>query len=338
MNFRKRSSLFLTLALALVVSLTSISGAAEPSDVPTDHWAYEAVRDLVARGYLPLDEQQAFRGDEPVDRFTLASLTAQILEAIEKGGTGISDPQDVRTLQRLTEELRDDLVTYYAEVQKVQGRVETVEKSVDDFFQKLDEVIVGLGTLHRRAQDLEEAVVLLSEEQRAALIEEVTKLEGHIDGLAESLESDLSVLQIEVDDLKSLLELRHTELVQKLDDDQAELRSEVSGWLDELRFDAQAMIDELADEVDGVASDLHQRLDSEKAALAASLAELEGRLEAALQEHGIELGATSEEAERFGEEVFSRPQVLAAAIGELEKKLDRLESNLEIQSAAIAVI
>src|SRR5690625_501834 len=286
MNFRKRTSLFLTLALALVVSLTSISGAAEPSDVPTDHWAYEAVRDLVARGYLPLDEQQAFRGDEPVDRYTLASLTAQMLEAIETGGTGISDPQDVRTLQRLTQELRDDLVTYYAEVQLVQGRVEVVERSVDDFFSKLDEVIVGLGTLHRRSQDLEDAVVLLSEEQRAALAEEVSKLQSAIDSLAESLEIDLDALQGDVDQLALLLDTH----MRQTDEEQTALRAEVAGLLNDLRFDAQSMIDELADEVDSVSA----RLDSEKASLLTSFAQLENRLEAALQQHGMELGATSD--------------------------------------------
>lgn len=338
MKLVKRTPLFLTLALALVVSLTPISGAAEPSDVPTNHWAYQAVRDLVERGYLPLDEQQAFRGDEPVDRYTLASLTAQILEAIETGGTGIAEPHDVRTLQRLTEELRDDLVTYYAEVQQAQGRVEKVEKAVDDFFSKLDEVILGLGIVHRRTQDLEDAIVLLSDEQRLALAAEVAKLQNAIDGLAESLEIDLGTLNVKVNDLATLLDDRSDELAQKIDDDQAALRAEVAELLTELRFDAQSMIDDLADEVDEIAVGLHQRLDDEKVALQKSLDELESRLEAALQQHGMELGATSDEIERFGEEVASRTQVLAASINALEEKLDRLESNLQIQAAAIEVI
>lgn len=337
MNRIKRVPLFSALVLMLVVSLAPVVGAAEPSDVPPDHWAYQAVRDLVERGYLPLDEQQAFNGDEPVDRYTLASLTAQILEAIESGGAGISDPQDVRTLQRLIEELREDLVTYYAELQSMHGRVEVVERAVDDFFSKLDEVILGLGTLHRRSQDLENAIELLSDEQRAALAEEVSKLQSAIDSIARSLQVDLGVLQGEIDQLSMLLDTH----VRQIDEEQVALRTEISDLLRDLRFDAQTMIDELADEVDGVAArveSVSDRLDSEKAALLTSFAELENRLEAALQQHGMELGATSEEIERFGEEVFTRTQVLAANIDELAQKLDRLESNLQIQAAAIEVI
>lgn len=330
MNRIKRIPLFSVLVLMLVASLTTIVGAAEPSDVPPDHWAYQAVRDLVERGYLPLDEQQAFRGDEPVDRYTLAALTAQILEAIESGGAGISDPQDVRTLQRLIEELREDLVTYYAEVQLVQGRVEVVERTADDFFSKLDEVILGMGTLYRRAQELEDALALLGDEQRAALAEEVAKLQLAIDILAGSLQDDMGALQGEIDQLSVLLDTH----IRQAEEEQAALRAEIADLLRDLRFDAQSMIDELADEVDGLSA----RLDSEKATLLKSFEDLESRLEAALLQHGMELGATSEEIERFGEEVLTRTQVLAASIEELAQKLDRLESNLQIQAAAIEVI
>src|SRR5690625_3729617 len=97
----KRTFTILSLILALVVSVAPVSGAAQPSDVPVDHWAYSAVIKLVDLGYLPLDEQLAFRGDQPVDRYTLASIVARILDSIADGQIGSSDSLDERTLQRL---------------------------------------------------------------------------------------------------------------------------------------------------------------------------------------------------------------------------------------------
>ena len=53
----------------------SVGWAQTVRDVPPNHWAYEAVMELVNRGYIAIDDG-LFAGDQPVDRFTLATVVA----------------------------------------------------------------------------------------------------------------------------------------------------------------------------------------------------------------------------------------------------------------------
>ena len=99
-----RTKLFLgimTLLLLLGSFSTPVTYAASnnPVDVPADHWAYKAVKALIDKGYLQLYQDQTFQGDKPVDRFTLATVVAKVLNEIAIGQVGTSR-EDVMTLQK----------------------------------------------------------------------------------------------------------------------------------------------------------------------------------------------------------------------------------------------
>ena len=100
--------------LAAVLLLTSVAPglAAEQkiADVPPAHWAYQAVSKLVAQGYLGLYPDKTFRGDQPVDRFTLAVVVAKMLGDAVAGKTAPTG-EDADLLRRLTNEFRQELVT-----------------------------------------------------------------------------------------------------------------------------------------------------------------------------------------------------------------------------------
>ena len=62
------------LATALVVGAASTTfAAANPfSDVPTDHWAYDAVAQLAKDGVVDGYGDTSFRGDKAITRYEMA--------------------------------------------------------------------------------------------------------------------------------------------------------------------------------------------------------------------------------------------------------------------------
>ena len=72
------------LVLAVVFSLAAPAFAETTiKDVPVDHWAYHAVNTVVSKGYLTVFEDGTFQGTRAVDRYSLASVIARLLEDIE---------------------------------------------------------------------------------------------------------------------------------------------------------------------------------------------------------------------------------------------------------------
>lgn len=117
---------FACVILAFVMALAApCSGlAAEIKDVPKDHWAYQAVKLLVDKGYLAVYGDGTFQGTKPVDRYTLAVVIAKILKEIETGRAGAT-PEDVELLRKLSGEFREELVA-------VSTEMGVFKKSLDD--------------------------------------------------------------------------------------------------------------------------------------------------------------------------------------------------------------
>lgn len=76
--------LFLTLVLVvLLISLSTYSYATVPSDVPQNHWAYEAIDLLIKEGIIKGYPDGTFRGNQNVTRYELAMLLAKLLELVK---------------------------------------------------------------------------------------------------------------------------------------------------------------------------------------------------------------------------------------------------------------
>jgi len=75
----------LALVLAALLSLTLVAPAfAQPfADVPTDHWAYDAIAELAAKGLIEGYPDGAFRGDRAMTRYEMAMVVARLLARIE---------------------------------------------------------------------------------------------------------------------------------------------------------------------------------------------------------------------------------------------------------------
>ena len=119
--------LLTAVSIVLVVAMTASAAIAAPAvvtDVPKDHWAYEAVTLLVNKGYMGVYESGQFRGDDNVSRYLLAFVAARLLRDVESGRTTLTD-DDMRVVRELSVNLREQLAV-------VTGRLSQLEKAAAD--------------------------------------------------------------------------------------------------------------------------------------------------------------------------------------------------------------
>lgn len=71
--------------LAVLLSLTLAAPAiAQPfADVPTDHWAYDAIAELAAKGLIEGYPDGSFKGDRAMTRYEMAMVVARLLARVE---------------------------------------------------------------------------------------------------------------------------------------------------------------------------------------------------------------------------------------------------------------
>ena len=115
-----KKTLVSALSAALVIGAASTTfAAANPfSDVPRDHWAYDAVTQLAADGVVEGYGDGTYRGDRNITRYEMAQMTTK---AMAKGDMSASDRALV---DRLAAEFADEL-------NNLGVRVSNLEKHAD---------------------------------------------------------------------------------------------------------------------------------------------------------------------------------------------------------------
>src|SRR2546422_5154947 len=124
-------TLAVSVAALLVLVVVSPAFAQPFADVPTDHWAFDAIAELAAKGIIEGFPDGTFKGDRGVTRYEVAMIVARILARIEAikiptpAAPAPTAPQvtraDVQTIQRLVNEFR-------AELAALGGRVTAVRE------------------------------------------------------------------------------------------------------------------------------------------------------------------------------------------------------------------
>lgn len=226
------------LVLAFVLGLVTPAAAnTRITDVPVDHWAYHAVSTVVAKGYLTTFEDGTFQGTRAVDRYSLASVIARLLDDIEvarvRGTSG-----DLAELGELRTRFEEDLATWYAEQQTLLdsikriddnalvaeervSRVVSSQVALQEEFESLRQEIIGLqlhlagleGLLGEQEGDLSEHMTRLSELLNAVIVlekevlrqsDDITRLEnwaGEKDAVFAALQGSDSELLTQLGEL-----------------------------------------------------------------------------------------------------------------------------------------
>ncbi|MGD8400422.1 MAG: S-layer homology domain-containing protein [Bacillota bacterium] len=187
----KRVTMLLVLGLVVALMSTAAAMAAEPKDVPADHWAYQAVKQLIDQGYLQLYQDQTFQGNQPVDRYTLATVVAKILNDIASGGVG-TNRNDVKILRELTNELRQELVKVISDSSTYSKKTEEMKRS--DLVMREDLIRTNLAVQSINSEQL------AMQAEQAELQKEVQQIVNDLTALAQrvtEVEKEITKLKAE---------------------------------------------------------------------------------------------------------------------------------------------
>ncbi len=116
------------LAVVALVAFAAPAFAANPfMDVPMNHWAYDAVGQLAARGIVSGYPDGTYKGNQPITRYEMASVIARGLAVIDMEK---ASKQDVEMLKRLVVEFKDELDALGVKVDKIDSRVAVLEENL----------------------------------------------------------------------------------------------------------------------------------------------------------------------------------------------------------------
>ncbi len=151
----------LVMVVTVLLTMSAVTCAwaagANPVDVPPNHWAYQAVKQLVDKGYLALYQDQTFRGDQPVDRYTLATVVAKILKEAASGNTAASR-EDVKLLRSLTNEFREELVKVLTENSSLSKKLDELTRQDQIFKEDITKINAGLQNVNQEQMELEKEI------------------------------------------------------------------------------------------------------------------------------------------------------------------------------------
>ena len=119
----------LVLAAGFAVSLLFSTGqgafATPFSDVPANHWAYQALQSLAADGLVEGYPDGKFKGDRPLSRYEMAVLTARVIAKVEANG---ASKADLDKLQKLIDALKDELDALGVRVTNLEDALDALDK------------------------------------------------------------------------------------------------------------------------------------------------------------------------------------------------------------------
>lgn len=123
-----KKALILAWIAIFVMSLGVTAFAASPSfnDVPKDHWAYNAVNNLVKAGLIEGYNDGTYRGDKTITRYEFAVAITKALQNYDE-----ANDANKATIDKLTQEFATELNTLGTRVTKVENKIGTFKFNGD---------------------------------------------------------------------------------------------------------------------------------------------------------------------------------------------------------------
>ena len=121
MQKRKRLLIAVT-ALGFCAAAPVASAAPNPfSDVPKDHWAYEAVEQLAQDGVIEGYGDATYRGERAITRYEMAQLVAKAMAKAD------ATPRDQVAIDKLAAEFRDELASFGVRIAEMEQHTDNVK-------------------------------------------------------------------------------------------------------------------------------------------------------------------------------------------------------------------
>ena len=117
---------YIIMCTALTLINQSIIYAHPCDNVPTEHWAYQAINELSEKGVFESIDKDYFIGNKPIDRYTFASILAKGLAEIEVKNAKAPftfNKNIINTLEKLLSEFSDELSLLAIKYNGIEGKV-----------------------------------------------------------------------------------------------------------------------------------------------------------------------------------------------------------------------
>lgn len=131
-------------ATALTLALSAPAWAAPLfSDVTSDHWAADAVRELAGRGLIQGYADATFQGERCLTRWEMAAIVARVMTRLEESQASFATKEELEALNKLAEHLRPELQALGVRVQTLENKTSQLDARVSEL-----ERITYYGRLH----------------------------------------------------------------------------------------------------------------------------------------------------------------------------------------------
>ncbi len=158
--------IFVLLACAFaLLALWALPAVAGPfTDVPTDHWAYDAIDKLQAEGFVEGYPDGTFRGNRSFTRYEMAMVVARIWDRLNSELKNLVIPEGdwatnadlddaISMIEDLRAEFQADLDEMNIKLDDLTGRMDAAEGRISALEANLGKVQVS-GTLRTRIEDI----------------------------------------------------------------------------------------------------------------------------------------------------------------------------------------
>jgi len=330
------------LVLVMFVSvMAQPAQAAAVTDVPSDHWAYQAVVSLVNRGFLATFEDGSFQGTNPVDRYTLAVALARILDEIEAGRV-IGSSSDADLLRDLTNEFRKELVQYYADKKLIEESLAETKKQNLTIEDRVNNVVAAQG-------ELIETVARLKADIMQEAMQTAENLNKH-EELLKKHETNIEANQERIKELQTAL-IRLEESLRLQQSDLSKLQNwsaEKDGVVALMDSQIRESLVELAKKIDTLDQKHQQELKDVRAEideLLAAIAKADGEMLRNQEQLRSQLDTLAQRNVQLEKDIQSlavrinaQAQANEAAIAELQAQVDYLSTQIGISEEELAAL
>ena len=111
----------LTTALVVGAASTTFAAANPFSDVPADHWAYDAVAQLAQDGVINGYGDGTFRGQQEITRYEMAQMVAKAMAKTDVSAA------DKAMIDKLAAEFSDELNNLGVRVSNLEKKTDNVK-------------------------------------------------------------------------------------------------------------------------------------------------------------------------------------------------------------------
>lgn len=130
----------IAVAAVLVLALISPAFAQPFADTPTNHWAYDAIAELAAKGLIEGYPDGTFKGDRAMTRYEMAMVVARLLARIESIQIPTPPPPpkpevtkaDIDMILRLVNEFRAELAAKNVRLTAVEEELNAIKAKLDN--------------------------------------------------------------------------------------------------------------------------------------------------------------------------------------------------------------